>query len=205
MRGRKNIGQEEAVTFITELFTEMGWYDMSVEASAHSGITFKQNDTTLMNATMFNNEWLLYYNDGNSSYRPNDAPQVDSFTYTIYGTAHGLLVNMIRASSSYGMSFIITRDDETITIIAKKSFMASAPGNAVVVTYEQPTYQEINFSSNPAINTSLCNMVRTGEIGTDTVCKYAFFMPLYQYNSEGILTINDIQYASNGYWCLSDE
>lgn len=205
MRGRKEIEQAEAVTFIKDLFTEIGWVDMSVEASAHSGITIKQNDTTLMNAVMFNTEWSLYYNNGNSSYRPNDIPQVDSFTYTIYGTAHGILVTMIRANSSYRASFIITRDDDIITIIVKKSFMASAPGNAVVVTYGQSTYQEINFSANQAINTSLCNMVRVGEIGTDTVCKYAYFMPLYQYNTEGILVINDIQYASNGYWCLSDE
>ena len=204
MRGRKEIGQEEALAFIAELFTEMGWTDMSVEASAHSGITFKQNDTTLMNATMYNHEWRLYYNDGNSSYTPADGTQIDSFTYTIYGTAHGLLVSMIRSGSSYNMKFIITRDDN-ITIIVQKSFAITAPVKAVSVTYNQTTYQSIDFTSNSALNTSLTNFVRVGEIGTDTVCKYAYFMPLYQYNVEGILTINDIQYASNGFWCLSDE
>lgn len=205
MRGRKEIGQTEAVVFITELFTEMGWADMSVEASAHNGITFKQNDTTLMNATMYNTEWKLYYNNGNSSYTPTDGTQIDAYTYTIYGTAHGLLVTMIRSSSSYNMKFIITRDEDTITIIVQKSFATLTPVESISVTYNQTTYQSIEFTSNSAINTSLTNFVRVGEIGTDTVCKYAFFMPLYQYNVEGILTINDIQYASNGYWCLSDE
>ena len=205
MRGRKNINQEEAVAFITELFSEMGWSDMTVEASAHKGITFKQNNTTLMNATLYASEWLLYYNEGNTSYTPTNGTGVENYTYTIYGTAHGLLIRLIAVGSSYNENIIITRDDDIITIIVQRLFNASTPVDAIVINYHQSTYQQIVFTANQSTNTSLTNFVRVGEIGTDTVCKYAFFIPLYQYNVEGILTINDIQYASNGYWCLSDE
>lgn len=205
MRGRKNITQTEAVAFITELLTEMNWTDITVEASTNSGITFKQNNTTLMNLTLYNQEWILYYNNGNSSYTPEDGAQRTESVYTIYGTAHGILIKSVAPETSTNMFVLITKDDDVLSIAVKKSFYYTYNTDVVVVTYGESTYQEISFASNPAINTSLCNMVRVGEIGTDTVCKYAFFMPLYQYNSEGILTINDIQYASNGYWCLSDE
>ena len=205
MRGRKNITQTEAVAFITELLTEMGWADITVEASTNSGITFKRNNTTLMNLTLYAPEWILYYNNGNSSYRPEDGAERTESVYTIYGTAHGILIKSVAPDTSTNMFALITKDDDILSIAVKKSFHARYNTDVVVVTYGESTYQEIPFTSNPAINTSLCNMVRVGEIGTDTVCKYAFFMPLYQYNDEGILTINDIQYASNGYWCLSDE
>lgn len=205
MRGRKSITQTEAVSFITELLTEMGWTDITVEASTNSGITFKQNNTTLMNLTLYAPEWLLYYNEGSSSYSPTSGAQRTESVYTIYGTAHGILIYSVAPSTSSNMNVLITKDDDILSIAVKKSFTSSHPNEFAVVTYNDSTYQEIAFTSNSAINTSLCNMVRVGEIGTDTVCKYAFFMPLYQYIDEGILTINDIQYASNGYWCLSDE
>lgn len=205
MRGRKNITQTEAVSFITELLAEMGWNDVTIEASTNSGITFKRNGTTLMNLTLYSPEWSLYYNDGLSSYTPTSGAQRTESVYTIYGTTHGILIYSVAPSTSSNMNVLITKDDDILSIAVKKSFTSDHPNGFVVVTYNDSTYQEISFTSNPAINTSLCNMVRVGEIGTDTVCKYAFFMPLYQYNNEGILTINDIQYASNGYWCLSDE
>lgn len=205
MRGRKNISQTEAVAFITELLTEMGWTDITVEASSNDGITFKRNNTTLMNLTLYYPEWVLYYNGGNSSYNPEDAAERTESVYTIYGTAHGLLIKSVAPNTSNNMFTLITKDDDVLSIAVKKSFYDTYNTDFVVVTYNDLTYQEISFTSNSAINTSLCNMVRVGEIGTDTICKYAFFMPLYQYNNEGILTINDIQYASNGYWCLSDE
>lgn len=205
MRGRKNITQTEAVSFITELLAEMGWNDVTAEASTNSGITFKRNGTALMNLTLYAPEWTLYYNNGLSSCTPKDGAQRRESVYTIYGTAHGILIKSIAPSTSTNMFVLITKDDDTISIAVKSSFYEDYTTDIVVVTYAESTYQTIKFSSNSAINTSLCNMVRVGEIGSDTVCKYAFFMPLYQYNSEGILTINDIQYASNGYWCLSDE
>lgn len=205
MRGRKSITQTEAVAFITELLTEMGWTDITVEASTNSGITFKQNNTTLMNLTLYSPEWSLYYKGGLSSYTPTNGFERTQSVYTIYGTAHGILIYSVAPGTSSNMNVLITKDDDILSIAVKKSFTSDHPTTFVVVTYNDSTYQEITFTSNSAINTSLCNMVRVGEIGTDTVCKYAFFMPLYQYNNEGILTINDIQYASNGYWCLSDE
>ena len=205
MRGRKNITQAEAVSFITELLAEMGWNDVTAEASTNSGITFKRNGTTLMNLTLYTPEWALYYNNGLSSYTPEDGAERTESVYTIYGTAHGILIKSVAPETSTNMFVLITKDDAILSIAVKKSFYIDYNTNVVVVTYNDSTYQTIEFTSNPAINTSLCNMVRVGEIGTDTVCKYAFFMPLYQYNAEGILTINDIQYASNGYWCLSDE
>lgn len=205
MRGRKNITQTEAVSFITGLLTEMGWNDVTAEASSNSGIKFKRNNDVLINITLYYPEWELYYNNGNSSYKPEDGAERSESVYTIYGTAHGILIKSVAPETSNNMYILITKDDDNISIAVKGSFYEDYSTKIVVVTYADSTYQTISFSSNPAINTSLCNMVRVGEIGTDTVCKYAFFMPLYQYNSEGILTINDIQYASNGYWCLSDE
>ena len=204
MRGRKNITQTEAVSFITELLAEIGWNDVTAEASSNSGIKFKRNNDVLINITLYYPEWELYYNNGNSSYKPEDGAERSESVYTIYGTAHGILIKSVAPETSNNMYILITKDDD-ISIAVKGSFYEDYSTKIVVVTYADSTYQTISFSSNPAINTSLCNMVRVGEVGTDTVCKYAFFMPLYQYNEEGILTINDIQYASNGYWCLSDE
>lgn len=206
MRGRKNITQTEAIPFITELLTEMGWSDITVEASTNDGITFKQNNTTLMNLTLYQPEWKLYYNNGESSYVPDSGAQRGQSIYTIYGTAHGMLISSYAPNTSNGMNVLITKDEDLLSIAVQRTFRKDDPPTKIaIVTYKDATYQTIDYTSNAAINTTLCNMVHVGEIGTDTVCKYAFFMPMYQYNVEGILTINDIPYVSNGYWCLSDE
>ena len=205
MRARKNITQTEAVSFITELLAEMGWNDVTAEASSNSGIKFKRNNVVLINITLYYPEWELYYNNGNSSYKPEDGAERSESIYTIYGTAHGILIKSVAPNTSNNMYILITKDEDVLSIAVKGSFYEDYNTRIAVVTYTDSTYQTIDFSSNSAINTSLSNMVHVGEIGTDTVCKYAFFIPLYQYNEEGILTINGIQYASNGYWCLSDE
>ena len=215
IRGQKWLKVSEAAALVQEIFTANGWSDLSAEPdSTTQAILIKdisgENPVLLASIVCYTSEHKIYYNNGNSSYTPSTAqnPEGRTMHFDVMGTSHGVLIRSYKdTSAGYSIPTILTREDNgKITIIDGSNFLSAfTPVNLIVINYNKSEYQSISYIANSAVNTSLTNIAGIGEMGEDTSCKYAYFMPLYQYNNAGILTINDVDYISNGFWCVSDE
>lgn len=148
----------------------------------------------------------VYYNNGESKIGYYKKTSTNLNRYDVYICSHGFIISIYASGyTTQRANLLITvNDDGTI-----KTVFTAASGDAMTtckcVGFSENSYQSCEYTANLANSTSLTNFVSKGSIGVDSSCKYAFFMPLYQYNSEGILTGDGIDYITNGYWCIQDE
>jgi len=147
----------------------------------------------------------VYFDNGNNvtGYYKNTNTGVSR--YDVYTCSHGFIISIYASDyTTQRANLLITvNDDGTI-----KTVFTTASGDAMTtckcVGFSENSYQSCSYTANLANSTSLTNFVSKGSIGVDSSCQYAYFMPLYQYNVPGILTLNDEQYITNGYWCIKD-
>lgn len=53
--------------------------------------------------------------------------------------------------------------------------------------------------------TTLANFVTAASLGDANVAaENAYYIPIYQYDGMGIITLNNEKYITNGYWCIKD-
>ena len=148
---------------------------------------------------------VMRYNSGASSVsKASTGGSQEQWTFNVYASSKGILFECggtLGSATSKAKGFIAVNDDSTIVYgcAAYNTFV-----NVSVARYIDVGVQTIAYTANTANSTSLCNFVAKGTIGQDSSAQYAFFMPLYQYNVPGILTLNDEQYVANGYWCIKD-
>ena len=147
----------------------------------------------------------VYYNNGSSYTNYYVNSDTNANVYDIYICSHGFILQ------SYASGYTTQRAHLIVTINddgAIKTIFTSSNGAALTsckcAAYSDNGYQSCAYTANLANSTSLTNFVSKGSIGVDSSCQYAFFMPLYQYNSVGILTGDGIDYITNGYWCIQD-
>ena len=147
----------------------------------------------------------VYYNNGSSYTNYYVNSNTNTNVYDIYICSHGFILQ------SYASGYTTQRTHLIVTINddgAIKTIFTSSNGAALTsckcAAYSDSGYQSCAYTANLANSTSLTNFVSKGSIGVDSSCQYAFFMPLYQYNSVGILTIDGMDYITNGYWCIQD-
>lgn len=213
VRGAGWLVVADAASLVQEIFTQNGWSDLSAEADATTeAILIKDisGDSPILLASIvcYTSEHKIYYNNGNSYFTPSTSQSKEGRTmhFDVFGTSHGVLIRSFKDNNVYSISTAITREDNgKITIIDGSAFISTYPvTDCKVINYDKSTYQGLTYSFNSANSTSLTNFVGIGEIGEDASCKYAFFMPIYQYAVNGVLTINDTDYITNGSWCISD-
>lgn len=151
------------------------------------------------------NNLEMYYNNGSSTVsKASTGATQEQWTFDVYASSKGILFECggpIGSATSKAKGFIAINDDNTIVY---GSAQYNTFTSVSVVRYIDGSAQTITYTANAANSTSLCNFVAKGAIGVDSSAQYAYFMPLYQYNAAGILTLNDEQYATNGYWCIKD-
>ena len=147
----------------------------------------------------------VYYNNGSSYTNYYVDSDTNLNVYDIYFCSHGFILQ------SYASSYPTQRSHLLVTINddgAIKTIFTSNNGAALTsckcAAYSDSGYQSCAYTANLANSTSLTNFVSKGSIGVDSSCQYAFFMPLYQYNTVGILTLDGKDYITNGYWCIED-
>lgn len=147
----------------------------------------------------------VYYNNGNSYTKYYVDSTTNANVYDIYICSHGFILQSYASDiTTQRTHLIVTINDDG----AIKTIFTSSKGAVLTsckcVAYSDIYYQPCEYTANLANSTSLTNFVSKGSIGVDSSCQYAFFMPLYQYNSTGILTGDGIDYITNGYWCIQD-
>lgn len=147
----------------------------------------------------------VYFDNGNSVARYYKNTNTNLNRYDVYICSHGFIISIYASGyTTQRANLLITvNDDGTI-----RTVFTAASGDAMTtckcVGFSENSYQSCAYTANLANSTSLTNFVSKGLIGVDSSCQYAFFMPIYQYNSVGILTGDGIDYITNGYWCIQD-
>ena len=172
------------------------------ESTTNMGLYIKNGDTTIFKTydDYGASGTGAIYNNGGSKYNLSSAVASSDATYDIYFSSHGFMIKQTSGGAT-DLYFISLNDDGTVVYGINRGATGTSP---VCMRYTDTGYQSITYTANSANSTSLCNFVAKGAIGEDSSAQYAYFMPLYQYNVAGILTLNDEQYVTNGYWCIKD-
>jgi hypothetical protein len=212
--GNINYSSAQAVSFINQWASDNNVGISAETVNSYGGIVIKDSDNNVIVNSNTINSWIgivAFYNEG-SSYVGNytyidPTSSGHNIVYDIYSCSNGLLIKLHdigeNADTSKFQWVLITKTNNDKIAIVVNSNNASY-NNPVCCIYDQPSAQTCTYTSNSANSTSLTNFVGKGSIGVDSSCQYAFFMPLYQYNSIGILTLDGIDYITNGYWCIQE-
>lgn len=174
----------------------------SYESTANIGLFIKNGNTTIFKTydEYGASSTGAIYNNGSSNYALSSSVASSYATYDIYFSTHGFIVKQSNGGAT-DLYFVSLNDDGTLVYGVNRGTAGTSP---VCMRYTDTNYQSNTYTANAANSTSLCNFVAKGAIGENASAQYAYFMPLYQYNVSGILTLNDEQYATNGYWCIKD-
>lgn len=210
--GNINYSNARAVSFINQWASDNNAGISAATTGSYSGIVIKDSDNHIVFSSNYTSAWMglvAYYNNG-ASYAGNygyiDASQ-RNVAYDIYSCSNGLLIKLHGIGSNadtskFQWALITKTNNDKIAVVVNSN--DASYNNPVCCIYDQSSIQTCTYTSNIANSTSLTNFVGKGPIGVDSSCQYAFFMPLYQYNSVGTLTGDGIDYITNGYWCIQD-
>ena len=210
--GNINYSNAQAVSFINQWVSDNNVGISAETAGNYGGILIKDGDNNAIVSSNNANNWIgfvaYYVGGGAGKYNLIDPTSSGhNVVYDIYSCSNGLLIKLHdigeNADTSKFQWVLITKTNNDKIAIVVNSDNASY-NNPVCCIYDQSLAQTCTYTSNLANSTSLTNFVGKGSIGVDSSCQYAFFMPLYQYNSVGILTLDGKDYITNGYWCIED-
>ena len=212
--GNINYSNTQAVSFINQWASDNNVGISAATKGSYGGIVIKDSDNNTIVSSDHVSSWIglvAYYNNG-ASYAGNDecidpTSSGHNVVYDIYSCSNGLLIKLHDIGKSadttqFQWALITKTNNDKIAIVVNSK--DASYNNPVCCIYDQSSTQNCTYTSNNANSTSLTNFVGKGSIGVDSSCQYAFFMPLYQYNSAGILTLDSMDYITNGYWCIQD-
>lgn len=212
--GNINYSKAQAVSFINQWASDNNVGISAATTGSYTGIVIKDSDNNTIVNSNHQFSWMglvAYYNNG-ASYAGNYA-YIDASSsghnvvYDIYSCSNGLLIKLHDIGTNadttkFQWALITKTNNDKIAVVVNNS--NAAYNNPACCIYDQSSTQACTYESNSANSTSLSNFVGKGSIGVDSSCQYAFFMPLYQYNSVGIITLDGMDYITNGYWCIQD-
>ena len=213
--GSIGLEYDAAIELINNASVANGWGITAVEGSiGQTSIQFKDSNGNKFAATCDEGNGgqpnypgsTVYFDNGNSVARYYKNTNTGASRYDVYICSHGFIISIYASGyTTQRANLLITvNDDGTI-----KTVFTAASGDAMTtckcVGFSENSYQSCSYTANSANSTSLTNFVSKGSIGADSSCQYAYFMPLYQYSTAGIITMNGKNYITNGYWCIQDE
>ncbi len=200
--GNTGLSTVQFVAFINALNLP----NITAETSGTYGFNILLDDSVIFSRlSTGSNDLVMRYNNGQSTVsKASTGGAQEQWTFNVYASSKGFLFECggtLGSATSKAKGFITINDNNTIVYgsAAYSTFVSVS-----VARYTDGNVQTIAYTANAANSTSLCNFIAKGIIGEDSSAQYAYFMPLYQYNVAGILTLNDEQYATNGYWCIKD-
>ena len=204
--GRTGLSASSAVEYLNEVFEALGYAMLAVAET--SGISIKSGDESITYAQLYTVTntskagYTLYYNNGESSVQVNRGNGAVN-TYDIYYASNGILLHYYRSQEpTYAVDMFITRNSDGTYIFGAMQSATSYLTNTAI--YTRPTIATPTYTFNSDNNTGLLNMTTNGDIGERGICENCYAMMFRQYSVPGILTLDDEDYISNGYWCIKD-
>lgn len=202
--GYTGLTADAVVSKINE-WAETNSYDVTAEKThatvANTGLKVLDGDGNVLFTTYTGtgSNGYMYVNNGNSSFNLvgiGGSGETDD----IYFSSRGFLLKIV--NSGYTVLVMLTVNDDGSIITARANGQTGT--SIACMRYADSDGQTIAYTANSGNSTTLCNMIALGSVGTDSSAQYAYFMPIRQYSDAGIITLNDEQYITNGYWCIKD-
>lgn len=209
--GSTNLTYTQAIELINAASTVNGWGITASEGIGDKSIQFVDGNNNKFAVACDEKGQsnypgiTVYYNNGSSytSYYVNS--NTNANVYDIYICSHGFILESYASGyTTQRTHLLVTINDDGAIKTIFTTIASAALKDCKCAAYSDSSFQPCAYINNLANSTSLTNFVSKGSIGVDSSCQYAFFMPLYQYNSVGILTIDGMDYITNGYWCIQD-
>lgn len=151
----------------------------------------------------------LYYNNGASTVNVSSSSSVSISSMYVYLCSNGIIIDKRGATSRQFTPIMITKNsDGECAYLYSSDTTANSDvvyyTNLHSLSYSAATIADFSYTPVNLESTSLTNVCYHGEIGRNNSMEFGFISLFYQYNSFGILTLDDEQYISNGYWCIKD-
>lgn len=155
-----------------------------------------------------NNELVLgglkvYYNDGGSSFDLGSSSS--EIHYTILACTNGIIIQFLTSDGTTKINSAFMSFNSDGTLIYGAPYKSDSLANPRVCRSDLENYLANNCTRHLANCTTLANFVTAASLGDANVAaENAYYIPIYQYDGMGIITLNNEKYITNGYWCIKD-
>ena len=169
----------------------------AVSSSGTNISQIKYNDVLIFGGTN------IFYNGGGSSFAIGSVSS--EIRYTIIACTNGIIMELLLADGVTKVNSVFISFNSDGTPIYGAAGKSDSLANPRVCRSDLENYLANNFTRHLANCTTLSNLVTTAGLGeTNIVAENAYYMPMYQYDGKGAITLNNEKYITNGYWCIKD-
>ena len=145
----------------------------------------------------------VYYNNGGSSFEMGSSSS--EIHYTILACTNGIIIQALNYDGTTKINSAFMSFNSDGTLIYGASYKTDSSANPRVCRSDLENFLGNNFTRHLANCTTLANFVTAASLGDANVAaENAYYMPIYQYDGMGIITLNNEKYITNGYWCIKD-
>lgn len=145
----------------------------------------------------------VYYNNGGSSFEIGSSSS--EIHYTILACTNGIIIQALTYSGTTEIKSAFMSFNSDGTLIYGAPYKTDSLANPRVCRSDLENFLGNNFTRHLANCTTLANFVTAASLGDANVAaENAYYMPIYQYDGMGIITLNNEKYITNGYWCIKD-
>ena len=145
----------------------------------------------------------VYYNNGGSSFEIGSSSS--EIHYTILACTNGIIIQALTYSGTTEIKSAFMSFNSDGTLIYGAPYKTDSLANPRVCRSDLENFLGNNFTRHLANCTTLANFVTAASLGDANVAaENAYYIPIYQYDGMGIITLNNEKYITNGYWCIKD-
>ena len=145
----------------------------------------------------------VYYNNGGSSFEIGSSSS--EIHYTILACTNGIIIQALTYSGTTEIKSAFMSFNSNGTLIYGAPYKTDSLANPRVCRSDLENFLGNNFTRHLANCTTLANFVTAASLGDANVAaENAYYIPIYQYDGMGIITLNNEKYITNGYWCIKD-
>ena len=145
----------------------------------------------------------VYYNNGGSSFEIGSSSS--EIHYTILACTNGIIIQPLNFDGTIkiGSAFMSFNSDGTL--IYGAPYKSDSLAKPRVCRSDLENFLGNDCTRHLANCTTLANFVTAASLGDANVAaENAYYIPIYQYDGMGIITLNNEKYITNGYWCIKD-
>lgn len=143
----------------------------------------------------------VYYNNGGSSFEIGSSSS--EIHYTILACTNGIIIQALTYSGTTEIKSAFMSFNSDGTLIYGAPYKTDSLANPRVCRSDLENFLGNNFTRHLANCTTLANFVTAASLGDANVAaENAYYIPIYQYDGMGIITLNNEKYITNGYLSL---
>lgn len=172
-------------------------YDNTINRFVASGNNIYEDDTSGKLLLTYTGTYEITGYGGSNSVSLNLTPEDTFNNVQCYQTSKATIIMVYASSPTVSIIAFVENDDGSIYQVFCRGSQTSpviySDNSTSTITYR------VSGTESPNV-TALCNFAAYGGVGENTILDHLWFMPIHQYTTLGILTLNDNDYFTTGYW-----